>query len=119
MSAGAYRCGLLPRQLPTRLHAGSVTRAHDDLDIAVWLKDHNRIAALLAADGWSHAPEGPLIGQYAAVDGRPATQPCLARSSLLQVSAHAPTRYATPNRDACSKLTHLNPVKQRCRPTGR
>jgi len=38
-------------------HAGSVTRPHDDLDIAVWLKDHNRIAALLAADGWKHAPK--------------------------------------------------------------
>jgi aminoglycoside-2''-adenylyltransferase len=38
-------------------HAGSVTRPHDDLDIAVWLKDHDRIAALLAADGWKHAPE--------------------------------------------------------------
>jgi hypothetical protein len=39
-------------------HGGSVTRAHDDLDIAVWLKDHTRIAALLVAEGWSHAPEG-------------------------------------------------------------
>jgi hypothetical protein len=38
-------------------HAGLVTRAHNDLDIAVWLKDHGRIAALLAADGWRHAPE--------------------------------------------------------------
>ena len=38
-------------------HAGLVTRAHDDLDIAVWLNDHGRIAALLAADGWRHAPE--------------------------------------------------------------
>jgi hypothetical protein len=38
-------------------HAGSVTRPHDDLDVAVWVKDHDRIAALLAADGWSHAPE--------------------------------------------------------------
>jgi hypothetical protein len=38
-------------------HAGAVMRAHDDLDIAVWLNDHNRIAALLAADGWKHAPE--------------------------------------------------------------
>jgi hypothetical protein len=38
-------------------HAGSVTRPHDDLDIAVWLKDHDRIGALLAADGWEHAPE--------------------------------------------------------------
>ena len=38
-------------------HAGSVTRPHDDLDLAVWLQDHDRIAALLAADGWDHAPE--------------------------------------------------------------
>ncbi|HEX9350898.1 MAG TPA: hypothetical protein VF877_06470 [Gaiellaceae bacterium] len=38
-------------------HAGAVTRPHDDLDIAVWSKDLDRIAALLAADGWKHAPE--------------------------------------------------------------
>jgi hypothetical protein len=38
-------------------HAGSVTRAHDDLDIAVWSKDHERIAELLATDGWQHTPE--------------------------------------------------------------
>jgi hypothetical protein len=38
-------------------HAGVVTRVHDDLDIAVWLNDHSRIAALLAADRWRHAPE--------------------------------------------------------------
>jgi Aminoglycoside-2''-adenylyltransferase len=38
-------------------HAGSVTRPHDDLDLAVWLKDHERIAELLGADGWKHAPE--------------------------------------------------------------
>jgi Aminoglycoside-2''-adenylyltransferase len=39
------------------LHAGAVTRPHDDLDIAVWLKDHDRLAALLVEDGWKHAPE--------------------------------------------------------------
>jgi Aminoglycoside-2''-adenylyltransferase len=38
-------------------HAGNVSRPHDDLDLAVWSKDHDRIAALLATDGWSHAPE--------------------------------------------------------------
>ena len=38
-------------------HAGSVTRPHDDLDLAVWLQDHDRIAALLAADGGDDAPE--------------------------------------------------------------
>ena len=37
--------------------AGVVTRAHDDLDLAVWQKDHERIVELLAADGWKHAPE--------------------------------------------------------------
>lgn len=38
------------------LHAGSVTRAHDDIDIAVWAHDHEEITALLAADGWRRAP---------------------------------------------------------------
>ena len=37
-------------------YVGSVTRPHDDVDIAVWLTDHARIAELLAADGWRHAP---------------------------------------------------------------
>src|SRR5207244_9893525 len=37
-------------------HAGSVTRAHDDVDVAVWLEDLPRITALLEADGWRHAP---------------------------------------------------------------
>jgi hypothetical protein len=38
-------------------HAGSVTRSHDDIDMAVWAEDHGRIADLLTADGWRHAPE--------------------------------------------------------------
>lgn len=37
-------------------YAGSVTRAHDDLDIAVWLEDLPRIAERLQDDGWRHAP---------------------------------------------------------------
>jgi hypothetical protein len=37
-------------------YAGSVTRAHDDLDLAVWLVDLPRIAELLQGDGWRHAP---------------------------------------------------------------
>jgi hypothetical protein len=37
-------------------YVGSVTRAHDDLDIAVWLVDLPRIAELLQEDGWRHAP---------------------------------------------------------------
>jgi len=46
-------------------HAGSVTRAHHDLDLAVWLKDHARIAALLKAEGWVHAPEAGEDGYTA------------------------------------------------------
>jgi hypothetical protein len=43
-------------------HAGSVSRAHDDLDLAVWQSDHSQIAALLAADGWTHAPQADEDG---------------------------------------------------------
>ncbi|MFY9580629.1 MAG: hypothetical protein WAQ33_15045 [Gaiellaceae bacterium] len=43
-------------------YAGSVTRPHDDVDIAVWLDDHARIADLLAAEGWKHAPEADEDG---------------------------------------------------------
>jgi hypothetical protein len=38
-------------------YVGSVTRTHDDLDIAVWLDDLPRIGELLEAGGWQHAPE--------------------------------------------------------------
>ena len=38
-------------------YAGMITRDHADVDIAIWLDDHERIAALLAADGWKHAPQ--------------------------------------------------------------
>jgi dihydrofolate reductase len=38
-------------------YAGSITRPHSDVDIAVWLDDRPRIAGLLEEDGWRHAPE--------------------------------------------------------------
>jgi hypothetical protein len=37
-------------------YAGSITRAHDDIDIAVWVDDLPRIDELIAADGWLHVP---------------------------------------------------------------
>jgi hypothetical protein len=43
-------------------YAGSVTRAHDDLDLAVWLEDLPRIAELLQQDGWRHAPRADEDG---------------------------------------------------------
>jgi len=38
-------------------HAGSITRSHEDIDVAVWLDDHDRIARLLGDEDWRHAPE--------------------------------------------------------------
>ena len=37
-------------------YAGSITRVHDDIDIAIWLQDLQRIIELLESDGWRHAP---------------------------------------------------------------
>jgi dihydrofolate reductase len=37
-------------------YAGSVTRPHDDIDIAVWRDDLPRIVRLLERDGWDHVP---------------------------------------------------------------
>ncbi len=38
-------------------HVGSITRSHDDIDVAVSLDDRERIGPLLEAEGWTHAPE--------------------------------------------------------------
>lgn len=43
-------------------HAGRVSRAHDDIDLAIWARDYGRIADLLASDGWAHAPEADEDG---------------------------------------------------------
>jgi hypothetical protein len=37
-------------------HAGAVTRAHADVDLAVWLGDYPRISEILQAEGWRHEP---------------------------------------------------------------
>lgn len=37
-------------------YVGTVTRLHDDVDLAVWLEDASRIADLLQNHGWHHAP---------------------------------------------------------------
>jgi hypothetical protein len=38
-------------------HAGRVTRSHDDLDIAVWWDDRDRVAVLLQSRQWMHRPD--------------------------------------------------------------
>jgi len=37
-------------------YVGSVTRLHDDVDLAVWLVDVPQITKLLLNNGWRHAP---------------------------------------------------------------
>ena len=37
-------------------HVGEVTRAHDDVDLAVWLADAEALGSLLEGRGWRHEP---------------------------------------------------------------
>lgn len=46
-------------------HVGRVTRAHEDVDVAVWQSDMPRLEALLVASGWTHAPEPDQDGYTA------------------------------------------------------
>ncbi len=39
------------------LHAGRVTRAHSDVDVAIWRHDLPEVHALLAGAGWTHTPD--------------------------------------------------------------
>jgi hypothetical protein len=43
-------------------HVGRVTRAHDDIDIAAWLRDRATIRRLLEEAGWNALPEHPDDG---------------------------------------------------------
>ena len=43
-------------------HLRRVTRAHDDIDIAVWRRDLAAIAALLEKDGWTSTASGTEDG---------------------------------------------------------
>jgi hypothetical protein len=51
------------------LYAGAVSRPHSDLDLAIWLRDLPRVAALLHEDGWLHAPDGAEDGSTAFTRG--------------------------------------------------
>lgn len=50
-------------------HVGAITRPHADLDAAIWLSDHARIAELLAGEGWVPASEGGEDGSTAYARG--------------------------------------------------
>ncbi len=38
-------------------HVGRITRSHDDVDVAIWLKDFEVVHRLLEQDGWSRVPQ--------------------------------------------------------------
>src|SRR3954452_7923790 len=50
-------------------HVGTVTRAHSDLDLAIWLPDLPRVATLLRREGWAHEPEDAEAGSTAFTQG--------------------------------------------------
>jgi hypothetical protein len=43
-------------------HTGAVSRAHDDVDLAVWADDRERVAAALADAGWRLAADESAHG---------------------------------------------------------
>jgi hypothetical protein len=50
-------------------HAGRVTRAHDDLDLAVWVDDLALVTDLLVTHGWRRSPEAGEDGYTAFARG--------------------------------------------------
>lgn len=73
-------------------YAGSVTRAHDDIDIAVWLDDVPRISHLLERDGWRHAPSEDE-------DGGTGYERGAVRLELTYLARNDDGRIVTPLRD--------------------
>ena len=77
-------------------HAGAVTRPHDDLDLAVWSKDLDRIAPLLTADGWKHAPEEDEDGYTCYARG-------MVRFELAFLARGENGEAYTPLREGCAR----------------
>ena len=44
------------------LHAGRVTRDHEDIDVAVWQTDLRSVRAVLVADGWTETSPAETDG---------------------------------------------------------
>lgn len=44
------------------LHAGRITRPHDDIDVVVWTSDRDRASTALTRDGWQREPDGAADG---------------------------------------------------------
>jgi hypothetical protein len=50
-------------------HAGAVSRAHDDLDVAVWAADRDRVPRALESAGWRLAADESAHGYVAYARG--------------------------------------------------
>jgi hypothetical protein len=83
-------------------HLRAVTRAHDDLDVAVWLADLPAIAILLEQDGWEHTPDAEEDGYTVYRRGgvrRGAVRPGAVRMDLAFLARGADGVVHTPLRD--------------------
>lgn len=95
-------------------HAGSVTRAHHDVDLAVWLDDSARIAALLEPEGWQHAPEAGEDGYTAYERGGVRLELALLarrRRQRLDPTTGRPRRLARPGPSAATSPNGHEPPR--------
>jgi hypothetical protein len=101
-------------------HAGRVTRAHDDLDVAVWMRERDRIASLLSADGWQQtsgaAAEGCISYRVAPFDWRSPssneamTDGCTRRSKKGEPTGRTrPSAMTWPTCEACARGSSASP----------
>jgi hypothetical protein len=74
-------------------HVGSITRPHDDVDMAVWQDDIPRISQQLEAEGWRHTPSDED-------DGGTAFERSGVRLELTFLVRDPGARIVTPLRDA-------------------
>lgn len=70
-------------------YAGSITRVHADIDLAVWQADYQRLAPLLMGDGWRHTPDE---GE----DGYTTYERCSVRLELAFLARDTDRRVYTP-----------------------
>ena len=73
-------------------HVGAVTREHDDIDLAVWLRDAEAIGSLLQAQAWRHNP-------HAGEDGGTGYERGPVRVELTYLTSDDVGRLVIPLRD--------------------
>jgi hypothetical protein len=73
-------------------HVGTVTREHDDIDLAVWLHDAEAVGSLLQAQTWQHRP-------HPGEDGGTGYERGPVRVELTYLMSDATGRIVIPLRD--------------------